>query len=91
MSEWLLRHSRFHLHFTPTSSSWLNIVERRIPEITRKAIRRGAFGCVPDLAGAINAYIEATNDHPRPFIWSATADTVLEKIARCKAIYETVH
>ena len=79
---WLIKHPRFHLHFTPTSSSWLNLVERWFRDITDKAIRRGVFVSVPDLVTAIEAYLAATNTDPRPFVWTAGADAILEKVRR---------
>ena len=79
---WLAKHPRFHLHFTPTSSSWLNLVERWFRELTEKALRRGAFHCVPDLIEAIEDYLAVNNAEPKPLIWTATADAILEKVAR---------
>ncbi len=88
---WLQKHPRFHLHFTPTSSSWLNLVERWLRELTQKAIRRGVFHSVPDLIEAIEAFLTAHNDDPQPFVWTASADAILAKVGRCKAVLETVH
>ena len=88
---WLAKHPRFHLHFTPTSSSWLNLVERWFRELTDKRIRRGAFESVPDLIAAINEFIAANNDHPKPFVWTASVEKILAKIRQGKAILETVH
>ncbi len=68
---WLAKHPRFHLHFIPTSSSWLNLVERWFRELTEKAIRRGVFHSVPDLIAAIEAFLAAHNDDPKPFVWTA--------------------
>jgi len=82
---WLEKHPRFHLHFTPTSSSWLNLIERWFSELTNKAIRRGVFQSVPDLIDAINDYLATYNDDPTPFTWTATANTILEKITRARA------
>jgi len=79
---WLEKHPRFHLHFTPTSSSWLNLVERWFRELTEKALRRGVFHSVPDLIASIEAYLDAHNDDPKPFVWTATADDILAKVAR---------
>ena len=79
---WLAKHPRFRLHFTPTSSSWLNLVERWFRELTDKALRRGVFHSVPDLITAIEAYLTAHNDEPKPFIWTAPADDILAKVAR---------
>jgi len=79
---WLAKHPRFHLHFTPTSSSWLNLVERWFRDLTDKALRRGVFHSVPDLITAIEAYLQASNDEPKPFIWTTSADAILEKVRR---------
>jgi transposase len=79
---WLDKHPRFHLHFIPTSSSWLNMVERWFRELTEKAIRRGVFKSVPDLIAAIEAYLQANNNDPKPFVWTATAEEILEKVSR---------
>jgi transposase len=79
---WLAKHPRFHLHFTPTSSSWLNLVERWFRDLTDKALRRGVFHSVPDLIVAIEAYLQANNDNPKPFVWTASADAILEKVRR---------
>jgi transposase len=91
VNQWLAKHPRFHLHFTPTSSSWLNLVERWFRELTDKAIRRGVFYSVPDLITAIQQYLDAHNEDPKPFVWTASIDSILEKVARCKAVFETVH
>jgi putative transposase len=89
---WLARRSRFHLHFTPTYSSWLNQVERWFALITHQAIRRGSFDSVTDLKRKINAFVEHYNQHPRPFMWTATAEAILAKIERlCKVINGTRH
>jgi Transposase and inactivated derivatives len=87
---WLAAHPRFHLHFTPTSSSWLNLVERWFRELTDKALRRGAFHSVPDLIAAIEAYLTAHNDQPRPLVWTATAENILAKVARGRVALETI-
>lgn len=78
---WLARHPRFHLHFIPTSSSWLNLVERFFREITDKRIRRGVFRSVRELTKAIYAFLQHFNENPRPFVWTKTADQILEKLA----------
>jgi len=91
VNQWLEKHPRFHLHFTPTSSSWLNLVERWFRELTGKALRRGVFYSVPDLITAIQAYLDAHNEDPKPFVWTASIDSILEKVGRCKAVLETVH
>ena len=87
---WLGRHPRFHLHFTPTSSSWLNLVERWFRELTEKALRRGVFHSVPDLITAIEAYLDAHNDDPKPFVWTATAEDILAKVARGRVALQAV-
>ena len=79
---WLAKHPRFHFHFTPTSSSWLNLVERWFRELTDKAVRRGVFRSVPELIAAIEAYMAAHNKDPKPFVWTATAEEILEKVRR---------
>ena len=88
---WLEKHPRFHLHFTPTSSSWLNLVERWFGEITRKRIRRGVFRSVDELVEAINDFIRVNNENPKPFVWTKKVDAILEKVAHCKAVIETLH
>src|SRR3989441_5564736 len=85
VQRWLRRHPRMHLHFTPTSSSWLNLVERWFRDLTDKAIRRGAFPSVAALETVITAYIAHNNDHPEPFVWTAHADAIIAKVNRCKA------
>jgi transposase len=82
---WLAAHPRFHLHFTPTSASWLNMVERFFRELTDKAIRRGAFASVYDLVEAIHLFLERHNADPKPFIWTAKAADILEKVKRAQA------
>ena len=91
VAAWLERHPRFHLHPTPTSSSWLNLVERWFRELTDKVIRRGVFHSVPDLIDAINEYLTAYNTDPKPLIWTASAEAIIDKVNRCKAVLETVH
>ena len=91
VKSWLKRHPRFHLHFIPTSSSWLNLVERWFREITDKRIRRGTFKSVPALIAAIKDYLETHNQNPRVFVWSAPAEQILTKIAKCKEALETLH
>ncbi len=81
---WLARHSRFHIHFIPTSSSWLNLVERFFRDLTDKQIRRSAFTSVADLIAAIETYISAHNDHPRPFVWAATVQQIIAKVGRAR-------
>jgi transposase len=91
VTAWLAAHPRFVLHFTPTSASWLNLVERWFRELTTKRIRRGVFHSVDDLVAAINTYLRETNKNPKPLVWTASVETILEKIARCKATFETLH
>ena len=79
---WLAKHARFHLHFTPTSSSWLNLVERWFRDLTDKAIRRGIFPSVPTLITTIEDYLQLNNRDPKPFVWTATAEAILEKVQR---------
>lgn len=88
---WLAKHPRFHLHFTPTSSSWLNLVERWFGEITRKRIRRGVFRSVPELVTAIKDFIRENNENPKPFVWTKKVDEILKKVSHCKAILGTLH
>jgi transposase len=85
---WLKRHPRFHVHFTPTASSWLNLVERWFREITDKRIRRGVFQSVKQLVAAIDVYIEEHNENPRSFVWTAKAETILEKVRRARAVLD---
>ena len=88
---WLEKHPRFKLHFTPTSSSWLNLIERWFGEITRKRIRRGVFRSVPELIEAIEEYIRCNNENPKPFIWTKRADEIINKVAHCRVVIETLH
>jgi transposase len=87
---WLDKHPRFHLHFTPTSSSWLNLAERWFRDLTQQALRRGVFRSVPDLIAAIQAYLDANNNDPRPFTWTATAEEILEKVRRGRAALQPI-
>lgn len=81
---WLKRHSRFVLHFVPTSSSWLNLVERWFGHLDQKAIRRGMFRSVNELQSAINAFLKAWNRDPKPFVWTTTVESIMEKLSRCR-------
>lgn len=81
---WLAKHPRFVLHFIPTSSSWLNLVERWFAELNQKAVRRGAFHSVADLENAITEFMQAWNANPNPFVWTATVASILEKLTRCR-------
>lgn len=91
VKNWLKRHPRFHLHFIPTSSSWLNLVERWFGEITRKRIRRGVFKSAAELVQAIEEYVEHNNKNPKPFVWTKRVEQILEKVNRCKAGTVTAH
>src|SRR5262249_11102906 len=86
VQRWPRRHPRVHFHFIPTSSSWLNLVERWFGEIPRQRIRRGTFESVPALIAAIDEYLQHYNEPPRRFIWTKDADTILGKIDRCKKV-----
>ncbi|MGO9885188.1 MAG: transposase, partial [Solirubrobacteraceae bacterium] len=90
VNKWLAKHPRFHLHFTPTSSSWCNMVERFFGKLTDKAIRRGVFQSVPDLITAIETYLQANNDNPEPFIWTATAEQILNKVRRGRLTLDAI-
>jgi transposase len=80
--KWFAKRPRFHVHFTPTYGSWINLVERWFAEITNKRIRRGAFRSVKELEAAIREYIAVHNEDPKPFVWTRTADQILDSIAR---------
>lgn len=84
VQRWLKRHPRFHLHFTPTSSSWLNLVERWFSDITSKRIRRGSFKNVKELIMAIKQYIESHNQNPKVFVWTASVESIMRKISNVK-------
>jgi transposase/transcriptional regulator with XRE-family HTH domain len=84
VSRWLKRHPRFHLHFTPTSSSWVNMVERWFSEITLKRIRRGSFRNVKELIMVIKKYIESHNQNPKVFVWTASVESIMRKISNVK-------
>ena len=90
VSNWLATHPRFQLHFTPTASSWLNMIERWFGKLTDKAIRRGVFHSAPELITAIETYLEANTDNPQPFTWTATADQILEKVRRGRATLDAI-
>jgi transposase/transcriptional regulator with XRE-family HTH domain len=87
---WLQRHPRFVPHFVPTSSSWLNLVERWFGELTAKAVRRGSFTSVADLQAAIAAFLAAWNENPKPFVWTATIESIQAKLARCRQTLEQI-
>lgn len=90
VQRWLERHPRFIAHFVPTSSSWLNLIERWFGELTGKRIRRGTFVSVEDLQRAIEEFLAAWNDDPKPFVWTATVDSIVEKLSRCKQTLERI-
>lgn len=87
---WLTQHPRFVLHFIPTSSSWLNLVERWFAELSQKAVRRGSFRSVQDLEQAITDFLTAWNANPMPFVWTTTVEKILEKVARCRRRLEQI-
>ena len=91
VKKWLVNHPRFKLHFTPTSASWTNLVERWFRELTEKAIRRGTFISVEDLQIAIENFMAVYNENAKPFIWTASVETIITKLQKVKAIYETLH
>jgi hypothetical protein len=84
VQQWLVRHPRFHLHFIPTSSSWLNLVERWFRELTTKQLRRGVFKSVADLIAAIEAFMAHHNRYPRSFTWTAKVEDILAKVERAR-------
>jgi transposase len=87
---WLKRHPRFVSHFIPTSSSWLNLVERWFGELTGKRVRRGVFVSVADLIAAIEEYVAVWNENPKPFVWTATVESIVEKLKRCRQTLEQI-
>jgi transposase len=91
VKKWLEKRPRFHLHFIPTSSSWVNLIERWFAELTEKRVRRGVFKSVPDLIEAIEDFMRTYNENPKPFIWTKKVDQILEKVNKCKAIMDTLH
>lgn len=92
IQRWLLKHPRYHLHFTPTSSSWMNLVERFFAELTQKALRRGVHRSVEALEAAVLAYIDASNQDPRPLTWTKTADQIFESLAAvCRRTSDSGH
>jgi transposase len=91
VTSWLRRHPRFRLHFTPTASSWLNLVERWFRDLTDKRIRRGSFEQVPELIATIDDYIAQSNQNPHIFVWTASAESILAKIAKCKEAFDALH
>lgn len=91
VQSWIRRHPRFQLHFIPTSSSWVNMVERWFREITDKRIRRGVFRSVPELIAAIEDYMNNHNQNPRVFVWTASVESIMAKIAKCKEALDALH
>jgi transposase len=91
VQRWLVRHPRFHIHFTPTSSSWLNMVERFFRDLTQNRLRRGVFQNVEELITAIGEYIDKHNQRPKPFIWTAKACDILEKVKRARRSLDNRH
>jgi transposase len=91
VKSWLRRHPRFHLHFIPTSSSWLNMVERWFREITDKRIRRGTFRNVSELIAAIKEYLNNHNQNPKVFVWTASVERIMAKVAKCKEALDALH
>jgi transposase len=87
---WLNRHPRFTVHYVPTSSSWLNLIERWFGELTSKRIRRDSFLSVDDLIAAINEFLAAWNEKPKPFVWTATLESIVTKLARCRQTLEQI-
>jgi len=87
---WLKQHPRFMVHFVPTSSSWLNLVERWFGELTSKCVRRGSFFSVPDLRQAIEEFLQAWNEAPKPFVWTATVESIIAKLSRCRQTLEQI-
>lgn len=85
VKEWLAKHPRFHIHFTPTSASWLNMVERFFRDLTTRRLRNGVFRSVPELTAAIKEYIQVHNKNPKPFIWTAKAHDILAKVIRANS------
>jgi transposase len=91
VKSWLKRHPRFHLHFTPTSSSWLNLIERWFRELTQNRLRRGSFYAVKELITAIRDYIRNNNQNPHVFVWSASVNSIMSKIAISKEALDALH
>lgn len=91
VQRWLERHPRFHMHFTPTSASWLNMVERFFRDLTQNRLRRGVFRDLEELYVAIGSYIDRHNENPKPFIWTARAGDILEKVKRARRALNKRH
>ena len=88
---WLGRHPRWTFHFIPTSASWLNAVEGFFAKLTRRRLKRGVFKGIVDLQAAINRFLEETNANPKPFLWTADPDAIIEKVRRGKQVLESIH
>ncbi len=88
---WLQRHPRFHLHFTPTAASWLNAVEGFFAKLTKQRLKRGVFHSIVDLQAAINRFLDEHNQNPKPFVWTADPDKIIEKVNRGKQALESIH
>jgi transposase len=88
---WLGRHQRFQFHFTPTSASWLNAVEGFFAKLTRRRLKRGVFTGIADLQAAINRFLQETNANPKPFVWTADPNAIIEKVRRGKQVLESIH
>jgi transposase len=92
IQRWLVRHPRFHLHFTPTGASWLNLVERWFAELTQKQLRRGVHRSTHQLESAIREFLDVSNEDPKPFVWTKSADEILESVAAfCKRTSNSGH
>lgn len=91
VQRWLARHKRFHVHFTPTSASWLNMVERFFRDLTQNRLKRGVFRDLEELIGAVEGYIDRHNHKPKPFIWTASARDILEKVTRARKSLDKGH
>ena len=87
---WLKRHPRFHIHFIPTSSSWSNVVEGFFAQLTNRRLRRGVSHSVPDLVAAIESYVARHKEAPKPFVWTASAEAILDKIGRARAALDGI-
>jgi len=85
VKRWMKRHPRFHVHFIPTSSSWLNLVEQFFRQLDQNRLKRGVFRSVPELIAAILGYVDRSNDDPKPFVWTKSADEILDKVGRARA------
>ncbi len=84
MKSWLKRHKRFHTHFIPTSSSWLNVIERFFRDLDEKRLHRGVFRSVSEVIDAVMSYIEGHNEDPKPFVWHKTVEEIIEKVGRAR-------